>query len=127
MEPSPNERIASWLLRISLAFAFLYAVVSAFFDPFSWIGFFPPLLRDLAPNDAFLLNSFGVLESLLALLLLFGRGLSLFLASLIATALLAGIVVLNWGAMDIVFRDVSLAGAALALAFLSFPRQRKAG
>ena len=42
-----------------------------------------------------------------------------FLAGLISAATLLGIIVFNLGALDIVFRDIGLFFAALALAFLS--------
>ena len=40
-------------------------------------------------------------------------------------AMLAGIVFFNWGAMDIVFRDVSIFAMALALALLHHSAMEK--
>jgi uncharacterized membrane protein YphA (DoxX/SURF4 family) len=112
----PNQKIASWLLRLGLAGAFLYVAVASWLDPFSWIGFFPQFLRDLMPAQT-LLTLFSVYEIVLGLWLLLGK--QLFYAGLLSAATLIGIVVFNLGAMDILFRDVSLSLAALALAALS--------
>lgn len=109
------NRHAELLLRIGVAFAFLYPPVAAYFDPLSWVGFFPQFLRDMVGNDTLLLHAFGVLEIAVALWILFGK--HIFIPSLLAAAMLAGIIVFNWGAMDIIFRDVSILAMALALAF----------
>lgn len=113
----PNQqKLASLLLRLGLAGAFAYVAAASFYDPFSWIGFFPPFLREIIPAQI-LLTVFSVYEIILALWLLLGR--KLFYAALLSAATLIGIVVFNLGAMDILFRDVALALAALALAALS--------
>lgn len=114
-----KQKIVEWLLRVALAFAFLYVAVASFRDPFSWIGFFPQFLRDLVPAQT-LLTGFSIFEIVLGLWLLSGKWLKF--ASLLAAATLAGIVLFNWGARDIVFRDVSLALAALALTALSYSK-----
>ncbi len=108
------------LLRIGLAFAFLYPPVAAFFDPYSWLGFFPQFMRDIVGNDALLLHAFGVFELLIGLWLLSGK--RIFIPSVLAAATLAGIVVFDLGAMDIIFRDVSILAIALALALNSHTR-----
>lgn len=103
--------MASLLLRIGLAFTFLYVAIASFLEPVNWIGFFP-----FEPS-AFVFQAFSVFELFLALWLL--SGVKTFFAALISAVLLAGIVVTNLGAMDIVFRDAGLFFAALALAVLS--------
>lgn len=114
------NRRAELLLRFGVAFAFLYPPVAAYLDPFSWIGFFPQFLRDTVGNDTLLLHSFGVFEIVVALWILFGKNISI--PSLLAAATVAGIIVFNWSAMDIVFRDVSILTMALALAVLAHKR-----
>ncbi len=104
------------LLRVGIAFSFVYAAVSGFINPTAWVGFFPPFLTTFAPA-ATLLSIWGVLEIVLALVLLFMK--DVFYPALIAAALLLGVTLTNWGAMDIVFRDISIALAAIALALLS--------
>lgn len=116
-----KDLLGSLLLRIGLAFSFLYAAIAAYFDPFSWIGFFPSFAHTLIPNDALLLGLFGCVETLVALWLL--SGWRIFLPSIAAALLLFGIVIFNWGALDILFRDVSLGFMALALAVQNYPMQ----
>ena len=111
------------LLRVGLAFAFLYPPIAAYFDPFSWIGFFPQFLRDAVGNDMLLLHSFGAVEVVLGLWVLTAR--NVVIPSLVMAAMLAGIVFFNWGAMDIVFRDVSIFAMALALALMNHSAMEK--
>ncbi len=108
------------LLRVGLAFAFLYPPVAAYFDPYSWIGFFPQFMRDIVGNDTLLLHAFGVFEVAIGLWILSGK--NIFIPSVLATATLAGIIIFDWGAMDIIFRDVSILAIALALALNSHTR-----
>ena len=108
--------MTSIFLRIGLAFAFFYAALAAYFDPNSWIGFFPDFLRNAFPSSI-LLNGFSIFEIILGLWLLSGR--FLFWSGLAAAGVLAGITVFNFRLMDIVFRDVSLFFAALSLITLA--------
>lgn len=101
------------LLQIGLSFVFIYAAFSSFLNPTSWIGFFPMFLRDIVP-EAVLLNGFSIVEIVLAVLLFVPR--TVFYASIAASVLFLGMIVFNIGSLDIVFRDVGLAFAALALA-----------
>lgn len=114
-----QRRTAEFLLRLGLAFVFLYAAFSAWVIPEAWIGFFPIWLRNVL-SPKLLLWGFSSFETLLALWLL--SGFRIFYAALTAAAMLAGIVVFNFGAMDIVFRDVGILFAALALASASRSR-----
>ena len=102
----------SFLLRAGLAFAFVYAAVGAFVNPSAWLGFFPPFLVDAFPQTA-LLWGFGIGEIALATWLL--SGFHHRIAGALSAVMLFGIVVFNTGQMDVVFRDISLALAALAL------------
>ncbi len=112
----------SLLLRIGLAFAFLYAAIGSFLAPDSWIGFFPPFLRNIFPPNL-LLVGFSVYEILLGLWLLWG-GYAFYSASLAVLTLL-GIIIPNLGALDIIFRDVGLLFAALGLAVLNYNKIRE--
>jgi len=107
------SRATSLILRAGVAFAFLYPPIAALSDPSSWIGYFPSFMRGIVP-DPVLLHGFGALEVLIALWLLSGWRV-LWPASL-AAVMLAAIVLFNFSQLDIVFRDVSIAAAALALA-----------
>lgn len=104
------------LLRAGIAFSFLYAAIAGFINPEAWIGWLPRFLQKQA-----ILTSFGVGEIILAFWLL--SGWRTFLAAIISGFMLFGIVVLNFQAMLIVFRDASLAMAAFALAILTYPKK----
>ena len=109
-----KEKIVFLLLRVGLAFVFIYAAISATINPINWIGYFPQFLRSVIP-DNLLLPPFSLAEVILGLWMLWGK--KLFFPSLIATFATAGIIFFNLNQMDIVFRDVSimLTGAALAV------------
>ena len=102
----------SLLLRIALAFVFVYAAVSSFVSPNDWIGYMPKFMRGIVP-DGLLLGGFSVFEIALSLWLL--SGLYAKYAALLAAAMLAGIVALNPVLLPITFRDIGLLIAALAL------------
>lgn len=100
------------LLRLGVAFAFLYPAVRAWFDPFSWIGYFPDFLKGYVP-DLVLLHFFGGTEILIALWIL--SGWRIFIPSLLASAYLIAIVAFNVNGFDVVFRDLSILAMCLAL------------
>jgi len=109
----------SLILRIGLAFAFIYPAIAAFFDPTSWIGYFPQFVKEIIPNEILLLNSFGAIEVILALWIL--SGWKIFYPSVLAAAILLSIIVFNWSQLDVIFRDVSILAIAVALAVLHWP------
>lgn len=117
-----TERVANCILRAGVAFAFLYPALDAILDPYSWIGYLPHFARAIAHTggvpDIVLLHAFGVLEVVIALWILSGK--KILLPSLAATALLVVIVFLNLQDFQIIFRDVSIAAGALALAVMSY-------
>lgn len=122
-----DERTVMLLLRLGLAFAFIYPAVSAVFEPTSWIGFFPDFIREFVGNDTLLLHAFGSTESIIGFWLISGR--ALFTPSALASLYLIAIIFFNWAAMEIVFRDISILAMALTLAYAnrpSFLRQRSA-
>ena len=108
----------SLILRIGLAFAFLYPPISAFFNPFAWIGYFPQFAHTLIPNDALLLHLFGALEVIIGIWILSGK--NIFYPSLAAAILLFFIIMFNIPQMDVVFRDVSILALAVALVILHY-------
>jgi hypothetical protein len=112
-------RTADLLLRLGVAFAFLFPPVNAFIDPYSWVGYFPAVIRDIGP-EMLLLHLFGVVEVAIGLWILSGK--RIFYPSVAAVVILALIVLTNLGDFQVLFRDVSVAFAALALAVLNRPR-----
>lgn len=116
-------RTANLLLRLGVAFAFLYPPLNAFIDPYSWVAYFPPFLKSLAP-EMFLLHAFGIVEMAIALWILSGR--RIFVPSLAACAILLLIVLFNLPDFQVLFRDIPIALAALALAVLNRPHPKEA-
>jgi|SRR6185312_2048956 len=110
------------ILRVGLAFAFLYPPLDAIVDPYSWLGYFPAFLRGIVP-DMVLLHSFGALEVFIALWLL--SGWKVFWPACLATVLLVSIVLFDGGGggFEVVFRDLSIASIGVALAVGHFPRR----
>ena len=106
--------IAHWLLRAAVAFAFLYPALSGIFEPYTWIGYIPSFAKGFV-DDVVLLHMFGTVEVILALWIL--SGWRIFWPSLAAAAILIVIVFVNPQEFPILFRDLSIAAAALALAF----------
>lgn len=119
------DRRVDWILRIGLAFAFLFPALDAIVDPYSWLGYFPNFVLQLSHDanipDLVLLHSFGTLEVAIALWLL--SGWRLFWPSCLALCMLLAIVLLDspGGQLEVLFRDVSIASIALALAVAHAP------
>ena len=107
---------AELLLRIGVAFSFLYPPIAAFFDPDSWMGYFPVFV----PASLTLLHVFGAIEIALALWILFGK--RIWIPSALAAFMLLAIVAFNLTQFDVLFRDVSIAAVALALVWLHRPK-----
>lgn len=112
-----RDKLVFLLLKIGLAFVFIYAALAALINPINWIGYFPPFLKDLVPSSI-LLPLFSFFEIVLAVWVLSGK--KLFYSALISCFSLLGIIVFNLNQMDIVFRDVSILFTAAALAVYSY-------
>jgi uncharacterized membrane protein YphA (DoxX/SURF4 family) len=110
-----TEKLADFVLRAGLAFAFLYPPYAAWKDPPAWLAYFPPFMHGWVPPEI-LLHSFGALEVLLAIWIL--SGWRIFWPCIIAAAMLLGIVLFNTPEFSVLFRDLSIAAMALALAFM---------
>lgn len=106
------------LLRLAVAFSFAYPPIAALIEPDSWIGYFPAFI----PASITLLHVFGAVELILALWIVFGRRITI--PALLAAFILLAIVVLNGAQFDVLFRDVSIALAALALALVDARKHR---
>lgn len=107
--------LVSLLLRIGLAVVFLYAAVASMLEPSAWIGFFPQFLQDIF-SPGLLLLLFSLYQAFLALWLL--SGIKIAWSALLASATIFTIVVANYRITDIIFRDIAIFFAALALVFL---------
>lgn len=120
-------KLSSFLLRLGLAFSFAYAAADSFINPDAWIGFFPLIIRNLM-TPSLLLIAFALLQAGLALWLISGK--AVFYSAIFSALILFGIIIVNLGQLEIIFRDVTILFAALALAaaeakakFLSSPKE----
>ena len=95
---------------------FLYAAVAATLEPLNWVGYFPEFVRDLVPV-AILFPIFSFSQLIVALWLISGK--RTYFAAIVAGLMLAAIIVANVRIFDIIFRDVAIFFAAVALVFLS--------
>jgi uncharacterized membrane protein YphA (DoxX/SURF4 family) len=124
----PRVGPAELLLRFALGFSFIYPPVDAAMHPDDWVGYFPTFLMDLIVKIGILphvlLHAFGVLELALAAWILFGR--SARVPALVAAGTLVAIVAMNGPQFPVLFRDVSIAVGAIALALLSKPKPVRA-
>jgi len=109
--------LVSFFLRAGLALVFLYAAISSFLNPSSWIGFIPLFLKNLIDANL-LLFAFSFYEIILGLWLLSNK--SIFYASLFSALTMLGIIIPNFLALDIVFRDIAILFSAIALMILSY-------
>ena len=105
------------VLRIGVAFAFLYPPIDALSNPDSWIGYFPPFVHGYVPDLA-LLHTFGAVEVIIALWIL--SGWRVFWPASLATLMLLAIVVFDFSQFEVLFRDLSIAAAAASLALFEF-------
>lgn len=109
----------SFFLRIGLAIVFLYAGIAAFLSPDSWVGFVPGFVSNVI-NSYYFLHIHSIFNVLLALWLISNK--KTFYASIMSSCALIAIIVFNYTALDIVFRDISILFAAIALSIISYKR-----
>lgn len=109
-----NTDIVSLLLRLGLAFVFLYAAIASLRQPLVWAAYLPNFLtKSISPTS--LIKVFAVYELVLAAWLLIGKQVKY--AALLCAVTLAGIVITNPSQLITTFRDVGLALMAAALFF----------
>lgn len=115
------SKTSSLLIRISLAFAFLYPAYGFWKHADAWIGYIPSFVK-----EATILASMGISQNILLLLiggfhviiaLWILSGWRIFIPSLVIALFLISIVYFNQNQLNVLFRDISLALVALALAF----------
>lgn len=101
------------LLRIGLAFSFIYPPLSAFLDPYAWVGYIPAFLTLSGLSDMTLLHLFGLLELLVGVLLLLN--IQVRKTAAVAAVILFFIVAYHYRQMDVLFRDIPILLMAVAL------------
>ena len=116
-----TARAIDLLLRVGVAFAFLFPPLNAILDPYAWVGYFPSFVLGIIPDMA-LLHLFGVVEIIIGLWILSGK--KIFIPSIIATALLILIVLFNLTDFQVLFRDLIIALMSFALVLAHRPHQK---
>jgi len=112
-----KDIIVEKLLRFGVAFSFIYPPISAFFNPYAWVGYFPSFFTNLIPvQELQLLQLFGIVELCIGLWILLGK--RIFIPSAFAALLLSAIIICNFEQFDVLFRDVPILLAAIALCIL---------
>ena len=111
-----KQYLSNLLLRIGLAFVFLYVGIAAFLNPNNWVGFIPEIGNFI--TKAILLQIHSATNILLALWLLSNK--KTFYAASLSSIFLFFIVIFNLNSFDIVFRDVAILLSSLALAVLNY-------
>ncbi|MDZ7726401.1 MAG: hypothetical protein U5L75_02360 [Candidatus Campbellbacteria bacterium] len=113
-----KEVLVEYTLRSGLAFSLLYAAIAGILDPSSWVGYVPNFLTAVADKET-LLILIGVMQSIIALWILFGK--RIFIPSTLAALFILSILVSQFSLLDVIFRDVTVLSVAIALAIGHYP------
>ncbi len=113
------EHLRSWLLQVGVAFVFAYAAITTMLEPLRFVSYVPAWMS--VPGMGHVLRCFACFELALALALLTRRLLRP--AALVAAMTLAGITLTNPDQFEILFRNVAIICAALALAASAPPAE----
>lgn len=107
---------ATIVLRIGLAFVFGYAVSAFLMGASDWSQYYPQWASNILPTDIFLIF-FSIFEVILVIWLLSGKW--VFAAAWIAAATIFLLTAVNLDLFNILFRNVAIFSAAVALILLS--------
>jgi hypothetical protein len=118
--PNPTARpthieMAKLLLRVGIAFVFVYAALSSYITPSAWLGFIPSFVPSGLAKPS--LDLFSIVQVGLAAWLV--SGLYLRYAALASALTITALTLTNLSSLVVTFRDVGLALAAFALAALA--------
>lgn len=117
-----NNSIAKYLLRVGLAFVYVYASIEIYLHPANFLKYIPDCILHYISKDLFL-DIFGVVEIALALWLLSGwKG---HVPSLLSVFFMVGIVAFNMEHFQVLFRNVAIAFGALALVVLELSHVKR--
>lgn len=100
------------LIRIGIAFTFLFAGISSLKNPSDWIWYVPDFTEIITSKNLLLL-AFSIVEIILGLWLVWGKYLRE--AALASAIILTGITLASLNTLQITFRDIGLVLASLAL------------
>lgn len=110
-----NIALASLLIRVGLAFVFVYAAYSAFKTPAAWLSFIPEFSEKfIKPKIS--LDIISMLQIYLAIWLLTGKYVKY--SAIVSAGFLGGLMVFNPEDFLITFRDIAIIFACGALFLL---------
>lgn len=112
--PTTKKGYTPLLLRVGLAFVFLYAAVASLAHPLEWAGYLPTFMTNIVSSTV-AVRGLAVYELVLGTWLL--SGMYVRYGALLSAATLGGIVAVSFSQLIVTFRDVGLLFAALALFF----------
>lgn len=117
-----KNELAKWLLRVGLAFVFVYAAVEVYVHPANFLKYIPNIMLNQIPLDLFL-GLFGISEVVLAVWLLSGwKGIY---PALLSVLMMIGIVVFNMEYFQILFRNIAIGFGGLALVVLEMTKDKE--
>jgi len=111
-----NKYNPGLFLRIGLGFIFVYTAFAAFTNPNSWVGFVPDFIGKIIPKTSFLYIH-DIINLSLGLWIFSGK--KTFYASIVSCIFLLGIIISNIMVLELIFRDIGLFFASIALTILS--------
>ena len=117
MKINEKEYLVKFFLRFGLAIVFLYSAISSFLQPTSWVGFIPNFVTYILPKTMFL-HLHEALNLVLAIWLISSK--KTYYAASVSSISLFLIIIFNLGALDIIFRDIAILFASLALIISSY-------
>lgn len=106
-----------WLLRLGIAFVYGYLAAEMYFLPAGFLKYIPQLMQRTIPMDIFLLTV-AVFHAFLVLWFISGWHTEY--PAIISIFLMIGIIIPNLEFFDVLFRNVAIAAASLALAILDW-------
>lgn len=105
------------LLKIGLSFVFIYIAIASIALPNAWVSLSPVYLRFFfAPQ--IIIYAAAVYEIILGLWLISGK--QTYYAAILSAITLLLVILFNLGSLMIIFYDISLIFASLALVSLSY-------
>lgn len=107
--------LAHILIRIGVATTLFYGAVAAFLAPSSWVGYLPDFALFFGPAEV-LLGVWGIAEVALGVWIVSGWRIQI-PAAITALSLML-VIAFNINQMSVLFRDIGVAFAALALVLL---------
>ena len=113
-----EKKLLTILLRVGVAFSFLYVAIYSLIAPELYLKYLPSFLRYSAASDQAVLFAFNISELIVSVWLL--SGYRIIIPALISLVMLLAITLFNLPLFNVLFRNVSIMFASLALAVIGY-------